>query len=197
MLKSLRPTSPVRTVSRPDVLIVNELSHITKQEFAENLMDNAAKCRTVWLQSQRTLASWARGNTSGESWPALPTAGHSTNGHNRLRGWIQAEMDEAKLRNSTARYLRLWHGVWASGAGDALDAADIEAAIMLPPIAAFTCAGPLCSHPSHVAVMSPGSTWELKTIIRRWLCWAATVGRNAFAWHNVNRGHRAWSVRWT
>jgi Phage Terminase len=28
--------------ARPDVLILNELSHVTKQEFAENLMDNAA-----------------------------------------------------------------------------------------------------------------------------------------------------------
>ena len=26
--------------------------------------------------------------------------------------------------------MRLWHGVWASGLGDALDAADIEAAIL-------------------------------------------------------------------
>jgi len=28
--------------ARPDVLILNELSHVTKQEFAENLLDNAA-----------------------------------------------------------------------------------------------------------------------------------------------------------
>jgi hypothetical protein len=44
--------------------------------------------------------------------------------------WLnEAEMAKAELRDSRARFLRLWHGVWGSGVGDALDEADIPAAV--------------------------------------------------------------------
>lgn len=115
--------------ARPDVLILNELSHVTKQEFAENLMDNAAKVPNglvviatnagftdTWQMRWRELARES-GRWYFHKWdrPAL---------------WLdEAEIDEAKRRNSQLRYLRLWWGVWASGTGDALDQAIIDAAV--------------------------------------------------------------------
>ena len=48
------------------------------------------------------------------------------------RAWLDpAEIEEAKQRNTSGRYLRLWCGKWVSGSGDALDPADIEAAVTL------------------------------------------------------------------
>lgn len=115
--------------ARPDVLILNELSHVTKQEFAENLMDNAAKV-------PHGLAVIATNSGFEHTWQAswrkiaLDSPRWKTHIYSRPSPWLDdAEMEEAKLRNSHARYMRLWHGVWASGAGDALDQEDIQAAI--------------------------------------------------------------------
>lgn len=114
--------------SRPDCLILNELSHVTKQEFAENLADNATKVPrglTViatnaghvgtwqyrWREVARTSAKWFF-----HSW-------------SEPAPWLdRSDIAEARLRNSTARFDRLWHGIWSSG-GDALDLETIEAAV--------------------------------------------------------------------
>jgi len=116
--------------ARPDVLILNELSHVQKQEYAENLMDNAAKVphglaliatnagfTGTWQSRWREIAL-----TSPDRW--------KVNIFDRPSPWLdEKEIAEAKRRNSRSRYMRLWHGVWASSAGDALDADDIAAAI--------------------------------------------------------------------
>ena len=116
--------------ARPDVLILNELSHVQKQEFAENLLDNAAKVphglaviatnsgfTGTWQERWRQIAM-----DSPDRWIA--------NIFNRPSPWLdEKEIAEAKRRNSRARFLRLWHGIWASSCGDALDEADLQAAI--------------------------------------------------------------------
>jgi len=116
--------------ARPDLLILNELSHVTKREFAENLMDNAAKCpggvavvatnagftgswQWDWRELARTSLRW---NFSQYAQPSP---------------WLDPEeIAEAKQRNSNSRYLRLWHGVWPTGTGDAIDPEDIAACIV-------------------------------------------------------------------
>ena len=124
--------------ARPDVLILNELSHVTKQEFAENLLDNTAKVprglvviatnaghrggwQYRWRELARTSSDWLFHQVS-EPAP-----------------WLDAShVEEARRRNSNSRFLRLFHGIWSAGLGDALDEADISAAIdkRLTPMAA-------------------------------------------------------------
>lgn len=117
--------------ARPDVLIINELSHITRREAAENWRDNAAKVNRglvviatnagyenswqfAWREEARTSARW-----SFHQW-AEPSP------------WIDPEeVAESERRNSRARHLRLFWGVWARGAGDALDPDTIDSRIVL------------------------------------------------------------------
>ena len=149
--------------SRPDVLILNELSHVGKREFAENLLDNAAKMPqglVVVATNAGFVGSWQfkwRENTrASERW--------SFHKWDRPAPWLDsADVEEAKRRNSTSRYLRLWEGVWASGTGDALEAADIQAAITLP-------------SPSYAAEFGhsywPAWTLASSATTAPWLYWA-------------------------
>jgi phage terminase large subunit-like protein len=115
--------------ARPDVLILNELSHVTKWEFAENLMDNASKV-PQGLVVIATNAGFI--GTPAWKWRELARTSPrwNFNCYDRPSPWLDdAEIEEARRRNATARFNRLWHGVWASGSGDALDPTDIDAAI--------------------------------------------------------------------
>lgn len=115
--------------ARPDVAIINELSHITKQEFAENLMDNAGKIPNglaVIATNAGFLGTWQA------RWRQIASTSDRWACHvwDRPSPWLDPlEIEEAEQRNSQSRYRRLWWGVWASGSGDAIDMADIEAAI--------------------------------------------------------------------
>jgi hypothetical protein len=114
--------------ARPDLLILNELSHISKQEFAENLMDNASKVphgvvciatnagfSGTWQEQWRTNAQ------TSDRW-------HFST-FTRPAPWLDpAEIDEAKRRNPPLRFARLWQGQWAGTGGDALTADDVHAA---------------------------------------------------------------------
>jgi phage terminase large subunit-like protein len=117
--------------SRPDgLLIVNELSCITKREFAENLMDNAAKVNGVVVIATNSgfLDSWQF------QWRELARASDRWSFHQYAEPapWLSpAEMEEAAKRNTRARFNRLWLGIWSHNSGDALDEADIQAAITL------------------------------------------------------------------
>ena len=114
--------------ARPDVLILNELSHVTKQEFAENLMDNATKV-PQGLAVIATNAGFQ--NTWQEQWRTIAETSDRwlMNVFDRPSPWLEdAEIEEAKRRNSRSRWLRLFYGVWPSGLGDAIDEADIDAA---------------------------------------------------------------------
>jgi hypothetical protein len=114
--------------ARPDLLILNELSHVTKWEFIENLADNASKMPNGVL-----IVATNAGFTGTEAWKwrelARGSERWSFHVFAKPAPWLDpAELAEAERRNSTARYRRLFWGVWSSGAGDALDEADIAAA---------------------------------------------------------------------
>lgn len=120
--------------SRPDVLILNELTHLPGdqgREFAENLMDNLAKvpralgivaCNSGWLDIWQ--AAWRRAADESPRW--------SVHVLREPAPWLDpAEIEEAERRNAPSRFVRLWRGVWASGSGDAIDADWIKRAVVL------------------------------------------------------------------
>lgn len=118
--------------ARPDVLILNELTHVAKQEFAANLMDNATKVPrglVVIATNAGLLESWQW------DWRELARTSDRWSFHKLAEPapWLdQAELAEARIRNPHSRYLRLWEGVWVADAGDAIDEGDIKAAMTAP-----------------------------------------------------------------
>jgi hypothetical protein len=117
--------------SRPDVLIVNELTHIQDEEYASTCFDNLDKMPAglgIIACNSGFSPSWQ------ERWKAIAVS--------QPRWWVQeyrvpapwvsaADLAESELRNSRSRFRRLWHGEWASGGGDAIDASLIQAACTL------------------------------------------------------------------
>lgn len=115
--------------ARPDILVLNELSHVQKQEYAENLMDNATK-RPMGLliiaSNAGFLGSWQA------EWREMAQSSERWSFHSYARPapWLsEAEVEEAQRRNSKARFQRLYYGQWVSQSGDALDQSDIDACI--------------------------------------------------------------------
>jgi phage terminase large subunit-like protein len=110
----------------PDLLFVNELSHVTKWEFIENLMDNAdGVAQGIVIVATNagfkgTKAEVLRNN-------ALNSDNWGTYILHKPAPWTTSKnLKEAKMRNVVSRYRRLWWGQWASGKGDALDEGDID-----------------------------------------------------------------------
>ncbi len=111
----------------PDLLVLNELSHVTKWEFLENLMDNATgvprgvvivatnagflgTTAYVWRQNAEKSGDWAMHVWSKPS------------------PWLsESDIEDARRRSTKSRFNRLYWGKWASGKGDAFDEADIDA----------------------------------------------------------------------
>ena len=118
--------------ARPDVLILNELSHIQKKEFAENLLDNATKV-------PRGLVCIATNAGFQDTWQwrwrerARQSLRWCFHRYAQSAPWLsQDDIEEARIRNSANRQARLFHGEWlAENEGDALDSAVIDAAITL------------------------------------------------------------------
>ena len=113
---------------RPDVTVINELSHIRNREFAETLMDDADKVphglRIIATNAgYQGTWQWAWRQQFLDSGAWLPHV------FSRPSPWIsQQSLDGSKRRNSLTRYNRLWWGVWSEGEGDAFDASDLAAA---------------------------------------------------------------------
>lgn len=112
----------------PDLLVVNELTHIQKWEFVQNLMDNAdgvAQGMVIIATNageKGTKAETWRNNaiTNKERW-SVHILSRPAPWHN------QSAIDDAKLREKTpSRFSRLWWGRWVSGKGDALDEEAID-----------------------------------------------------------------------
>lgn len=119
--------------SRPDVLVINELSHIERREFAENLRDNAAKVPhglVVIATNAGYLGTWQH------DWREIARTSDRWifNQRTEPAPWLDpAEIEEAKQRNTAARFNRLFRGVWApAGSGNAIDADDLDKAVCLP-----------------------------------------------------------------
>lgn len=127
----------------PDLLIINELSHVRKWEFVENLMDNAdgvvqgmvvVGTNAGFVGSKAEL--WRKNAITNEMWSvnvlAMPAPWHH-----------RSTIEDAKRRMPRSRFLRLWEGKWVSGVGDAVSEEHIDRM--------FTMDGPL---------QEPESGWE-------------------------------------
>ncbi len=120
----------------PDLLVCNELTHVQKWEFMENLFDNAdgvahgmviiatnAGFKGTKQETMRNAAleSEKKGRLTGEDRPwavklfSRPAPWHS-----------KAFIEDAKVRNTVSRFNRLWMGRWVSGKGDAMSEDDID-----------------------------------------------------------------------
>jgi hypothetical protein len=117
--------------ARPDLLILNELSHVTKEDFAKNLLDNASK-----VPHGLVLVATNAGFVPSWQFDLRELARTSPrwcfSSYTRPAPWLEpAEIEEARRRNSANRFARLWEGQWVPESGDALSTADIEAAVTL------------------------------------------------------------------
>lgn len=116
----------------PDILIVNELSHITRFEFAETMMDNAdgvAQGMVIIATNAGVKNTkpwkWRLAAIASPEWAVHVVSTHAP--------WHTTKtLEEAKKRNSKSRYARLWKGEWVTGAGDIFDEVDIDALFCLP-----------------------------------------------------------------
>lgn len=114
----------------PDLLILDEIVHITKILFAQNILDNSDKlgCRSMvivasnagftgtWAYQLREIARTSpRWDFTQVTAPASQIS--------------PAALDEARRRNTQERFRRLFEGIWSAGSGDAFDEEDLEAAV--------------------------------------------------------------------
>ena len=167
--------------SRPDVIVMNELSHMDGDGLPLTMSDNAAKirhCLTIigtnsgWLNSFQDR--WRRHAQRSTEW--------NFHTHKERPPWIsEADEIEARTRNSTSRFARLFRGIWASLLGDALSDADIEAAFDND-IGAETIRDPQCGyvagldmstkndHTGFVVLASDARTQTIRLVdARRWI----------------------------
>jgi hypothetical protein len=116
--------------ARPDVLVCNELSHVPKEEFVRNLMDNAAKMPhglVIIATNAGFVPSW--------QWDLRELARASSRWHFATYAdpapWLDPEeIAEARRRNPPLRFARLFGGQWVRGLGDALSSDDILTAVL-------------------------------------------------------------------
>jgi len=122
----------------PDFVIADELTHWLKQSTQDNwetLFSSAAKrpnCMVVIISNAGIGegASW--------QWRVREHARTSPDWHfSRIDGphasWItEKQLVEQQGILSTSAYKRLWLNQWVSGAGDALEPSDVDAAFTLP-----------------------------------------------------------------
>lgn len=115
----------------PDLLILNELSHIKRWEFAENLVDNAdgvAQGVVIVATNAGFKGSkawkWRENAVKSPEWVlhilARPAPWHSA-----------ATVEDAKQRNDKSRYQRLWWGAWVSPVSSALTEEELDSVFKL------------------------------------------------------------------
>lgn len=116
--------------ARPDVVLINELTHQSDKGFAETLLDNADKMPNGLVVIATNAGhdpswqlDWKRTFAASPRWQILE--------YNQPAPWISKDaLAESERRNSRGRYLRLWWGQWVSDTGDAIDGTDIDACVV-------------------------------------------------------------------
>jgi hypothetical protein len=130
--------------ARPDVVIANELTHVGSEAFMQTLLDNADKIPhslVIVATNSGEVGTWQ------EKWRDIARA--SERWHVSVLSepspWISPEdLAESELRNPLHRFNRLWRGIWSSGEGDTLSAADIAACTTLDRDYRFQLSEPCC-----------------------------------------------------
>jgi hypothetical protein len=115
----------------PDLLIVNELSHMKKWEFAENLLDNADGV-AQGIVIIATNAGYK--GTKAEVWRnnAIKSTMWHVNILAKPAPWHSKEfLKDTQKRNPPSRFRRLWWGVWVTGQGDAVAEEKIDQAFVM------------------------------------------------------------------
>jgi hypothetical protein len=120
----------------PDFLLLNELSHVKRWKFIQDLMDNAQKV-PMGVVLAATNAGFT--GTDAERWKKIAENSSLEAGHwwyqviDYPAPWIgKDDLADAKDREMGSRFDRLWWGVWTSGKGDALTENRIKDSIRLP-----------------------------------------------------------------
>lgn len=115
--------------ARPDALTIDEVTHVAKEDFVLNLLDNADKTHhglVAMGMNAGQIDSWQ--HRLRESIMAQPGLWRMILTSGPAPFHDKAQIEGARRRNSASRFNRLWNGVWSMG-GDALDAEDIMAAV--------------------------------------------------------------------
>lgn len=117
----------------PNVLVINELSHVQRWGFIQDLVDNADKVPNG-IRIAATNAGFI--GTEPHRWKKIAEESAATDGRwfvsvfDRPAPWIREDdLAEARKRDKGTRYNRLWRGKWSSGKGDALFAETIAACV--------------------------------------------------------------------
>lgn len=119
----------------PDYLICDELTHWSSSEMWDAMFSAVAKRRNCMLV---VISNAGVGEGASWQWKVRETARTSKAWYfSRIEGstasWITEELlrEQREMLPATA-YKRLWLNLWVRGLGDALEPADIRAAITLP-----------------------------------------------------------------
>ena len=118
---------------RPSVSFLNELSHISDEEFPQVLMDDADKMAGRGIVIVATNAGYA--GTWQETWrqTAIDQPNWYFSALSEPAPWILGRtLAEARKRNPAFRYRRLWKGEWTANGESAIPPDVIDKAITLP-----------------------------------------------------------------
>lgn len=115
--------------SRPNVTLINELSHIGNEEFALTVADNADK-----LPGNFMIIATNAGTL--DTWQANWRASYHNNPDWYFQSvtqpapWIDPrKVADAERRNPPSRFKRLWKGIWVPAGGDSIPTHWIDRAI--------------------------------------------------------------------
>ena len=113
--------------STPDLLILNELTHIrSKWEFVEDCLNNADGVPDG-IVIVATNAGYKGTKAEIMRKEAIESKHWQSFIYNRPAPWHdEAVLEDAQKRNTRSAFRRLWLGEWVSGKGDALDEDDID-----------------------------------------------------------------------
>jgi hypothetical protein len=172
--------------SRPDLTIINEISHVPKREFIETLLDNAAKMPygvTVVITNAGFVGSWQHDIRE----QVLASGRWKFSAFTEVAPWIDpAEVEEIRKREAPGRFRRLWQGEWIFAAGDALKEEDLNAALTLagPGIApepsfAYHCGVDLALSRDRAAVVLIGKHSSGRVRLIRALSWSPPFEQGA------------------
>ncbi len=116
----------------PDFIVIDELTHWPREELWHSLLSSGAKRRHCLLV---IIANAGLGQGESWQWKVRAAARNDESWYfscldGPVASWISpALLDEQRRLLPDQAYRRLWLNQWTTGAGDALTADDIEAAV--------------------------------------------------------------------